>query len=979
MKQKSVGMTLRAVIIALALILVAGSPALPPFDGVAYAQAGLSAVVAPDGDSVILSWGAISDADSYEVWKGDGRGSSVDWGTSALASVTTPSYTDEAVTAGATYSYAIRPVDDGTAGTWSNVESVTIPGGTTAPTGTPTVSVAADGLTAVDVSWTSVSGATQYHIQFWHAALGNDWERISGNQTSPYNHTGRNPGTEYFYVVRAVNAGGNGKWSNWRTDNSKITLQSTTTVPKLTLTHVSRTTVRLTWTPTTGAAEYDLQRKKVVAGTGSDASTDYARLPSSLLSGLSHTDSAAEFDVENADETTTVTYHYRVQAIDSNGVAGDWSSEKTVSIPASGVRLVAPATFAASAASHTSIRVTWDARDGADYYQLQSKSGTGSYSSPIRVESNSYNHTNLSPLTKYTYQVRAVNINGPSDWTAERSATTRSTPTSTGQMPMVTGLTVTDESTAADGPKVKLTWNAVSGATHYEIQRFNPADGTPAWANPADGGGLASGLITVEDNDKPTTYEDITEALAEGQTYYYVVSAVDQGPDDNVSVEADNDLGEWSDYKSVTLDDIAPGPPTNLEGTVTGEASIWVSWTAPAVDRTGQDPTGEATSYTLQWRREGQTASWNSITVTGRATHHHTGLNANTPYYYRVRAINSGGMSDYTSELSRRTLPQVLSPPPGLDAEDATVDTTYGIKVSWDAVTGASNYEIQRFGAGTNDNEWGSLTDAAGDDTDEPDTDVTDANALEADTTYFYRVRSVSTNGDVKSKWSAVVSGTTKAAMPEPPTLVAITTGQSMIRLSWEAVSAATNYELELLEGSHADTVFNNALIQRTEMTLAGTLSHYVHTNLKAGTRYSYRLRGTLPLDVASGWSTIVMQYTKPAPADLSASAAISTTMTLTWDAVSFVAADGTAGRLTDNANYQIERRESGSGDWTSVTVTGDVCVTETNKCTLTDNNGGDSLTAGTHYYFRIRATVTRDGTAYTSYWDYTNQRTPAN
>ena len=54
MKQKSVGMTLRAVIIALALILVAGSPALPPFDGVAYAQTGpnLGAVVAPDGNSV---------------------------------------------------------------------------------------------------------------------------------------------------------------------------------------------------------------------------------------------------------------------------------------------------------------------------------------------------------------------------------------------------------------------------------------------------------------------------------------------------------------------------------------------------------------------------------------------------------------------------------------------------------------------------------------------------------------------------------------------------------------------------------------------------------------------------------------------------------------------------------------------------------------------------------------------------------------
>ena len=49
MKQKSVGLTLRAAILALALILVAGSPALPPFDGVAYAQ---------DAEVTDLTWSA---------------------------------------------------------------------------------------------------------------------------------------------------------------------------------------------------------------------------------------------------------------------------------------------------------------------------------------------------------------------------------------------------------------------------------------------------------------------------------------------------------------------------------------------------------------------------------------------------------------------------------------------------------------------------------------------------------------------------------------------------------------------------------------------------------------------------------------------------------------------------------------------------------------------------------------------------------
>ena len=123
MKQKSVGLTLRAFIIALALILVAGSPALPPFDGVAYAQDAPQNLVATPAHrttaSVSLRWDAVSGADSYEVWRGDGSGGTVSWGSSALATVDAPATLPTpmtTVTAGNTYSYAVRAVEGGTAG-----------------------------------------------------------------------------------------------------------------------------------------------------------------------------------------------------------------------------------------------------------------------------------------------------------------------------------------------------------------------------------------------------------------------------------------------------------------------------------------------------------------------------------------------------------------------------------------------------------------------------------------------------------------------------------------------------------------------------------------------------------------------------------------------------------------------------------------------------------------------------------------------
>ena len=165
MNQKTVGLTLKVTILALALILVAGFAALLPLDGVAYAQTGptLDAVLAPDNSSVNLTWTAVSSADSYELYKQEQGGA---WGSAMSMSGT--SYADSAVTAGKSYFYILRAITDGTAGSWSNTPKVTVPGGTTAPTSKPTLTATADGLTAIDLTWNSVSGATHYDLRRWN-------------------------------------------------------------------------------------------------------------------------------------------------------------------------------------------------------------------------------------------------------------------------------------------------------------------------------------------------------------------------------------------------------------------------------------------------------------------------------------------------------------------------------------------------------------------------------------------------------------------------------------------------------------------------------------------------------------------------------------------------------------------------------------------------------------------------------------------
>ena len=163
MNQKTVGLTLKATIIALALILVVGSPALPPLDGVAYAQGGptLSASPAPDG-SVNVGWTEVSGADSYDLYKQPEGG---EW--SAPMSMTGLTYNDDAVDGGTKYFYIARAITGGVAGVWSNTVSVTLPGGTAAPATAPTLRAAADGLTGVNLSWNAIP----HHRQLRSAAL----------------------------------------------------------------------------------------------------------------------------------------------------------------------------------------------------------------------------------------------------------------------------------------------------------------------------------------------------------------------------------------------------------------------------------------------------------------------------------------------------------------------------------------------------------------------------------------------------------------------------------------------------------------------------------------------------------------------------------------------------------------------------------------------------------------------------------------
>ena len=187
------------------------------------------------------------------------------------------------------------------------------------------------------------------------------------------------------------------------------------------------------------------------------------------------------------------------------GCGGYVSSSRSGSAP------LAP-TGLAAAAANAQVNLTWNTSSGATGYYVKRSASSGSETQIAAPSTTAYTDNAVSNGTKYYYLVSAVNSAGESANSAEVSAT----PTAPITPPAVpTGLQAT-----AGNAQVNLTWNASAGATNYHLKRSTTAGsgytqiGAPATANFADSG------------------------LANGTTYYYVVTAVDTAGESGNSNQA---------------------------------------------------------------------------------------------------------------------------------------------------------------------------------------------------------------------------------------------------------------------------------------------------------------------------------------------------------------------------------------------------------------------------------------------------------
>ena len=177
----------------------------------------------------------------------------------------------------------------------------------------------------------------------------------------------------------------------------------------------------------------------------------------------------------------------------------------------------------------------------------------------------------------------------------------------------------------AGNASVALTWSAPAS------DGGSPISGYQIWRGTSSGG--ESLLTTV---GVTTSYTDST--VSNGTTYYYQVAAVNAvGP------------GPGSNERSATP--APPPPPTapgapNLTAATAGNASVALTWSAPASD--GGSP---ISGYQI-WR--GTSSGGESLLTTVGVTTSYTDstVSNGTTYYYQVAAVNAVGTGPGSNERS---------------------------------------------------------------------------------------------------------------------------------------------------------------------------------------------------------------------------------------------------------------------------------------------------------------------------------------
>jgi hypothetical protein len=773
-------------------------------------------------------------------------------GSAATVTATASPYTLTGLTNGTSYSIRVAANNAVGRGEYTTAiartPQIAVPG---APTGLTATGGSESGRLVLDWIAPSVAGGsaiTGYTVEYTPSG-GSPQTVDTGSTNTVYNLDGLTNGTSYSLMVRAVNAGGAGNYSE-AASSTPFTVPG---VPANLSGTTSDASVAISW--------------DAPSSNGGSTITNYT-IEYTPSGGSAVTVTAASSPYTLPSLTNGTSYSIRVAANNAAGRGGYTTAINRTPATTPSEPTGLNATGGGTAGR---LELSWTApsSNGGAAITEYTIEYTPSGGSPATVNtgsnSTSYNLDGLTGGTTYSVRARAVNAVGSGGYSTAATASPVSAPGAPTSLQGTIGngsvalswtapasdggsaiTNYTVEYTPSGGSAVTVTaasspytLPSLTNGTSYSIRvAANNAVGrgsyttaitrTPAtvpasvvnvtvtsgtasgrlalsWTAPSSNGGSAVTSYTIEYT--PSGGSAVTVNTGSAATSYNL-DGLTNGTLYGVRVRAVNSVGSggYSDSFSGTPATV-PGSPTSLAGTV-GNGSVALSWTAPTSNG------GSAiTNYTVEYTPSGGSA----VTVTAASSPYTlTGLTNGTSYSIRVAANNAVGRGSYTTAISRT--------PATVPASVVNVTVTSGtasgrLALSWTAPNNGGSaitgYTIEYTPSGGSAQTVSTGTSATSYNLD----------GLTNGTLYGVRVRAVNAIG--AGGYSDSFSGKPFTA-PDSPTGVSGTRSNASASLSWAAPSnnggsAVQDYVVQYSsDGGSNWTTFSDGFAESTGTTVTG-------------------------------------------------------------------------------------------------------------------------------------------------------------